>query len=162
MTDITRKRCCFTGHRPDKLGNNENLIKTQLRLSIKNAINDGYLTFITGMATGVDIWAAEIVVNEKMRNSEIKLVCASPYPGFERNRCLADRMKYHEILNNADYVINVSEKYTRFCFQIRNMWMVDRSDMVIAVYNGSLGGTHNTIEYAKKKNISVVNILTSK
>ena len=160
MTEEKRKRCCFTGHRPDKIGKDENLVKEKLRNEIKRSAEEGYLTFITGMAMGVDMWAAEIVIEEKKNYPEIKLICASPYPGFERNRCLADRMKYNWVLSNADYVINISEKYTRFCFQIRNMWMVDRSDKVIAVYNGSRGGTHNTVKYAEKKNINIVNILT--
>lgn len=160
MIDEKRKRCCFTGHRPDKIGKSEDIVKEQIKNEVKKSVEEGYFTFITGMAMGVDMWAAEIVIEEKRNNPEIKLVCASPYPGFERNRCLADRMKYHEVLNNADYIINVSEKYTRFCFQIRNMWMVDRSDKVIAVYNGTRGGTYNTIKYAEKKNIQVVNILT--
>lgn len=158
MTDM-RKRCCFTGHRPDKVGKNENFIKEQLRKCIKDAIQEGYLTFISGMAMGVDMWAAEIVIEEKENNPEIKLVCASPYPDFEKNRSLADRIKYQFVIENSDYIINVSDKYTRFCFQIRNMWMVDRADRVIAVYNGSRGGTHNTVEYAKKKNIQIVNVL---
>ena len=38
--------------------------------------------------------------------------------------------------------------------------MVDRSDKVIAVYNGTRGGTYNTIKYAEKKNIQIVNVLT--
>ena len=160
MNDKKRKRCCFTGHRPDKIGKNEDTVKELIRNEVKRSVKEGYYTFITGMATGVDMWAAEIVLEEKKTNPDIKLVCASPYPGFERNRCLADRMKYHEVLNNADYIINISEKYTRFCFQIRNMWMVDRSDKVIAVYNGSRGGTYNTIKYAEKKNIRIVNVLT--
>lgn len=159
MTENKRKRCCFTGHRPDKIGKDENDVKEILRKEIKKSVKEGYLTFISGMAAGVDMWAAEIVVEEKINNPEIKLICASPYPGFERNRCLADRMKYHNVLNNADYIINVSEQYTRFCFQIRNMWMVDRSDKVIAVFNGSRGGTYNTIKYAEKKNIDIVNVL---
>ena len=160
MTEDKRKRCCFTGHRPDKIGNDEYKIKEMLKSEIQKSISEGYLTFISGMALGVDVWAAEIVIQEKLNNPEVKLICASPYPGFERNRCLADRMKYHEILNNADYIINISEQYTKFCFQIRNMWMVDRSEKVIAVFNGSKGGTYNTVKYAEKKNIQVVNVLT--
>ncbi len=160
MTEDKRKRCCFTGHRPDKIGNDEYKIKEMLKAEIQKSISEGYLTFISGMALGVDVWAAEIVIQEKLNNPEVKLICASPYPGFERSRCLADRMKYHEILNNADYIINISEQYTKFCFQIRNMWMVDRADRVIAVFNGSRGGTYNTVKYAEKKNIQVVNVLT--
>ena len=154
-----KRRCCFTGHRPDKVGNNEKYIKDKLKEEIQKTISEGVFTFISEMARGVDIWAAEVVIQEKRNNPDVKLICASPYPGFERNRCLAERMKYHEILNNADYVINVSDKYSRFCFQIRNMWMVDRSEKLIAVFNGSAGGTKNTVSYAEKKNIQIVNVL---
>ena len=50
-------RCCFTGHRPEKLEQSEDEIREWLTEQIENAIDDGYLTFITGMAMGVDIWA---------------------------------------------------------------------------------------------------------
>ena len=39
---------------------------------------------------------------------------------------------------------------------MRNEWMVDHSGRVIAYYNGTPGGTRNTIEYAKRKNIEVI------
>lgn len=38
--------------------------------------------------------------------------------------------------------------------------MVDRVSRVIAAYNGTRGGTKNTIEYANRKEIFVKNILT--
>ena len=37
--------------------------------------------------------------------------------------------------------------------------MVEQSARVIAAYNGSTGGTLNTINYAKKENVEVINIL---
>lgn len=58
-------RCCFTGHRPNKLNYSESEIKPLLEKAIDNAIADGYVTFITGMAKGTDIWAAEIVLQKK-------------------------------------------------------------------------------------------------
>lgn len=33
-----------------------------LDAEIRKAIDDGFVTFISGMARGVDIWAAEIVL----------------------------------------------------------------------------------------------------
>lgn len=62
-------RCCFTGHRPEKLSLSENEVKHLLEKAIDNAIADGYVTFITGMAKGTDIWAAEIVLEKKKRFS---------------------------------------------------------------------------------------------
>ncbi len=37
--------------------------------------------------------------------------------------------------------------------------MVDRSARVIAAYNGESGGTKNTIDYAKRRGIEIINIL---
>ena len=37
--------------------------------------------------------------------------------------------------------------------------MVDTSNRVIAVFNGEKGGTLNTINYAKRKNVEVINLL---
>lgn len=41
-------------------------------------------------------------------------------------------------------------------YQIRNEWMVDRSSLVIAVFNGEQSGTKNTIDYAKAHGIEVL------
>lgn len=48
--------------------------------------------------------------------------------------------------------------YSRGCFQHRNEWMVDRSNPVIAAYNGEPGDTRNTIEYAYKLGIEIMTI----
>ena len=64
-----RKHCvCFTGHRPEKLTRSEERIKQSLEKEIRHAVADGLTVFITGMARGVDIWAAQIVL--KLRNEE--------------------------------------------------------------------------------------------
>lgn len=65
--NLRKHRCCFTGHRPEKLSLSENEVKPLLEKAIDNAIADGYVTFITGMAKGTDIWAAEIVLEKKGR-----------------------------------------------------------------------------------------------
>lgn len=77
-------RCCFTGHRPEKLNIPEEEVKYRLENAIKESINDGFTTFISGMARGVDMWAAEIVLKIKRKDDRIKLICAMPYDGFER------------------------------------------------------------------------------
>lgn len=45
--ELRLHRCCFTGHRPDKIKMSEKEIKTLLEQAIDNAIADGYVTFIT-------------------------------------------------------------------------------------------------------------------
>ena len=46
-------------------------------------------------------------------------------------------------------------------YQRRNEFMVDHSNLVIAVWNGEKSGTKNTIDYAERKGVKVVNLLDS-
>ena len=159
MSDKRQHRCCFTGHRPNKLDYSENEIKPLLKTAIDNAISDGYVTFITGMADGVDIWAAEIVLEKKKHNTSLHLICAVPHQVFEKRRSEYETERYENIIKNADYVTTISDNYYRACYQKRNIWMVDRSSLVITVFNGAASGTKNTVDYARKIGVRVVNVL---
>lgn len=152
-------RCCFTGHHPEKLSLSEGEIKPLLETAVDNAISDGYVTFITGMAEGVDIWAAEIVLEKKKHNTALHLICAIPHPGFENKRSEYEKERYMHILQGADYTTTVSDHYFRACYQRRNEFMVDHSSLVIAVWNGAPSGTQNTINYAKKRGVKAINII---
>lgn len=148
-----RHRVCFTGHRPEKLRVSEEQVKMNLEKEIRQAIADGLTVFITGMARGVDIWAAEIVIKLRDAGQPLKLMCACPYDGFEKSWSQDWKDRYHTILDKADHTVCICRHYSKPCFQIRNEWMVDHSARVIAVFNGEKGGTKNTIDYAKRKSI---------
>ena len=81
--ELRNHRCCFTGHRPEKLKRSEEEIKENLEKAILKAIYDGYTTLITGMARGVDIWAGQIVLRLRQHNPELRLIVALPYPGCD-------------------------------------------------------------------------------
>ena len=157
--ELRKHRCCFTGHRPDKMMQGEKEIKPLLEAAIDKAITDGYVTFITGMAMGTDIWAAEIVLGRKKKNQDLHLVCALPHPGFDSKRSVTEKVRFAKILKKADIVREISDHYFRACYQKRNEWMVDRSNLVIAVYNGESSGTQNTVVYAQRKGVEVNNVL---
>ena len=59
--------CCFTGHRPEKLGQEERVIRALLVTEILWALKDEYVSFISGMARGADIWAAEVTAARRGR-----------------------------------------------------------------------------------------------
>lgn len=157
MTELEKRnfRVCFTGHRPEKLSRTETEVKADLEKEIRRAIADGITVFITGMARGVDIWAAEIVLQLRESGLPVKLICASPYDGFERGWKASWQEKYTAVLKAADLVRFINPGYSRSCFQIRNEWMVDHSTRVIAVFDGTPGGTKNTIDYARHKGVEV-------
>ena len=154
--ELRQHRCCFTGHRPQKLLRPEREIKAELELAIKEAIADGYTTFITGMAYGVDIWAGQIVVRMRRDNPDLHLIAAVPFQGFE-DRWSADwKRAYQDLLDQADLVKYICPGYNAGAYQRRNEWMVDHSSRVIAVFNGEPSGTRNTMEYAKVLNKTII------
>ena len=157
--ELRKRRCCFTGHRPDRMELGEKEIKPLLEKAIDDAISSGFVTFITGMAMGTDIWAAEIVLDRKKKNKDLHLICALPHPGFENRRSVFEKMKFSKIIKNADLVKEINDHYFTGCYQVRNEWMVNRSNLVIAVFNGQKSGTKNTIDYAKRQGIKINNVL---
>ena len=157
--DLRLHRCCFTGHRPEKIGIPEGTVIALLDKAISEAIQSGYSTFISGMARGVEIWAAEIVLKYRDAGAPMKMICASPFEGFETSWKAEWQNRYNAIMKKADLKRFICEKYSKACFQIRNEWMVNHSSCVIAVYNGETGGTRNTIAYANKNKVEVLNVL---
>ena len=98
------RRVCFTGHRPEKLNRSEKSVLGGLETAIQQAIADGSNVFISGMARGVDIWAAEIVLRFRSEGEDIKLICASPYRGFEKSWSIDWQRRYNDVIEAADLV----------------------------------------------------------
>ena len=80
---LRKHRCCFTRHRSEKPKQPESEIRIALEKEIRTAVDGGFTVFISGMTRGVDVWAAEIVLQLRDEGEPLKLVCASPYEGFE-------------------------------------------------------------------------------
>lgn len=89
------KTCCFSGHRPDKLpggyagGVAAAPLRTALVEAIGQAVEDGYDTFLCGMALGADTWAAEEVLRRRDAGAPLRLIGAAlPGAGQPLARCL--------------------------------------------------------------------------
>lgn len=165
MFDI-EEAVCFTGHRPNKLNGYKAKDNAELLYKLKDIIvdhieNKGVTTFISGMALGIDMWSARIILALKeSAYPEIDLVCAIPcknqYAIWKDQKVIDE---WHYIISKATIVHYVSdESYTAWCLHDRNKWMVDNSNYVIAVWDGTSGGTANCIKYAKKNNRNILNL----
>ena len=141
-------RCCFSGHRPEKLGAPETEVREWLDIRIEKAIRDGYTTFITGCSMGSDIWAGQIVLEKKAEYPELHLIAATPWPGFAARWNTEWKTIYNDLLMRADLVVNVSEKFHEDVFVKRNRWMVDHSNRMIVYMGFEPGGTVDMIRYA--------------
>ncbi len=149
------KTCCITGHRTLDINKIE-FIKSELKCAIIDAIEQGYCHFISGFAEGVDLYFADIV-SELKSEFNITLEAAIPYT----NRINSRSSEFQRLLHNCDLVRIHSDKYSPNCYMIRNKFMVNSSNLVIAVYdNRESGGTFATIKYANalRKIIHQINI----
>ena len=155
------KTCCLTGHRPkgfpwdyaNKKCMEHKSYLALLREKVVELISDGYRHFISGGALGADSDFAEIVIDlRKSAYPDITLEIAVPCPNQDLKWGTKDKHRYKKICKAADSVNLISEKYTNFCMQIRNEYMVDQSDFVIVVWNGEKqGGTYRTFQYTQRK-----------
>ena len=148
-------RCAFTGHRPEKVTGSEGKIIVELRKEILKAIDEGYRVFLTGMSRGVDLWAADIVIELRRYNKDLKLMCVIPYEGMEERWSVDWKKHYNMVCKQADHVQVLSDRYSPDVYQNRNQWLVNHSSKLIAVFNRDPSGTGNTIQYAQEQGIPV-------
>ncbi len=154
--------CCFTGHRPEALFKDEDeyTVYNYILIAVKDAVLDGYTQFMCGGCRGGDILFGEAVNELKKTNDNIRLICVLPYRGQAEGWPGSDRNRYADLLDAADDVICLHDEYSKGCMHQRNRYMVDRSSLLIAAYNGTKGGTEFTVNYAKKQGLRIVNVLT--
>ena len=155
---MKEKTVCFTGHREIAFGQKKNVAE-RLKESVEKLILDGYCYFGAGGALGFDTLAAQCVLSLKEQYPHVKLIlvlpCINQTKGWNKN----DIDIYEEIKNKADKVVYTSQEYSKGCMFKRNRHLVDCSSVCVAYLTETTGGTAYTVNYAKQKNIRVINLV---
>lgn len=144
----------FTGHRLDKIGIK---IPSEIYYKIYKSIEDKLKELkpsktISGMALGVDQISA--IISYRLN---IPFIAAIPFKGQENLWSDKEKNTYNKLLKlSCEQVIVNTGTYLTSHYQTRNEWMVDNSDLLIAIFNGSKSGTANCINYAKRKNKEIL------
>lgn len=163
---------CITGHRPNGLPkeygynlNNEAWTKLKKYIEVtieecyKYATPDEELTLVTGMALGVDTAFWEVAAKLRKSNKNIKIEAAVPFVGQEKKWTHESQKQYTQMLSESDKVTTVSEGgFATYKMMARNRYMVNKSDVVIAVIHKETGGTAQCVKYAKEHNKVVIEI----
>ena len=155
--------CCFTGHRPMKLpwGMNERdprctALKLELAARLEAIYALGYRHFLCGMAIGCDMYFAEAVLALRDVHGDVTLEAAIPFGDQPGRWDEAQRRRYNSLIDRADKVTVLQIGYTSDCMMQRNRYMVDRSSLLLACFDGRPGGTMNTILYAERSGVKTV------
>ena len=135
-----------TGHRPEKLGGHDGAIFMRLVTLARDRLREMWPEkVISGMALGWDQALATAALD-----LHIPLIAAVPFDGFGQKWPVASQYRCASMLAVATEVHTVSEIACTAALQQRNEWMVDRADLMLALWDGSWGGTFNCLRYAEK------------
>ena len=142
-------RCCIMGrtNRPEKD------VRLELASMIRQAVAEGFTTFIVGMSCGLEMWAGEEVVRLRKDNPDLHLIAAVPFPGYEGRWSANMQMEFHELVKMADVVRYISPAYSSDTYQRRDEWMIDHSARIIT--GTDLG---RSIDYARMLEVPVITL----
>ena len=158
--------CCFTGHRPHRLPWHENewdgrcrRCAAELNRQVELAYRRGYRHFICGMAQGADLLFCEAVLRLKEEHPDVVLEAAIPYPGQADRWKAPQQERYRRLLAQCDLETCVQQEYTPGCMLRRDYYMVERSSLLIALFDGQpSGGTCKTLLYAIRHALDVIQL----
>lgn len=148
-----------TGHRPDKLGGYSPSLHPMLvefaRQQLRNVVGDTQpiqVTVISGMALGWDLALAEAAAREGY-NVECYFPCLEHYAHWpQKTQVWYTRLLTGLICNGAKGRYTSRKPYAadKGCMIRRDKQMVDDCDLLLALWNGSAGGTGTTVSFAEK------------
>lgn len=158
----------FTGYRPDKIkksdpDNNFLFAEIQARLlgTIHKLAEQGYKTFLSGMAAGFDLMAASAVLLARNNYPEIELICVVPFPEQSNKFAPFWKVEYNNILMQAQQSITLSGSYHSGVFHRRNDYLINNSSVLVCYYDGQPGGTHYTVNLAQRRGLEIINLFQS-
>lgn len=172
-------KVAFTGHRPNKIGGYDaaSPLRIKVRAAIKDALqraiakfSDKEIVVISGGALGVDTDAASVA-----KELGLRFMVAAPCRNQDSKWPSESKKRYSNMCRAADPalaktlamngetveggVVYIHDGlYNGRCMQDRNVWMVDHADAVVAIWDGSSGGTANCVGYARNQRKPMVHI----
>jgi uncharacterized phage-like protein YoqJ len=157
--------CCFSGYRPEKLpwGYDETdercrALKRKLYDVAEAVYDSGVRHYICGMARGCDTYFCEAVLRLRGAHPEVSVEAALPCEEQAAKWPELARSRYYNLMQLCDVETLVSRKFTSDCMMRRNRYMVDKSSIIVVVFDGRFGGTMYTRGYAAKRGLEIIDI----
>ena len=152
-----------TGHRPEKLPWRRDerdprclALKERLAAAVEDAYDRGMRHFLCGMARGADFYFCDAVLELRERRSGVTLEAVIPCEEQAARWSERERERWFSLVERCDGETMLQHHYDKGCMLRRNRYLVDHSSMLIAVYDGMLGGTMYTLSYAMKRGLETV------
>ena len=152
------KTVTFCGHRdiiPDER------VRSLLHEAIEAEIQNGAEQFYVGGRGEFDSMAAAAVRAAKRRHRDkiVQLYLVEPYMREGINR---DRSYYESLYDGIIIPQELLGVHPKAAITKRNRWMIQKADCLIAFVQRDFGGAYQTLNYAMKKGIRIINLAENK
>lgn len=144
-----------TGHRPPRLGGYDNwMYDNLLKFATRQLEFFKPKLIYVGMALGWDTAVAKAAYT-----LDIPYIACIPNTQQSSKWVSEDQEIYHFLLRHAKEFYIASAEYSTISYFVRDRYMVDNSDSVLALFDGTeKGGTWQTVKYALEKEKIVFNV----
>lgn len=146
--------CVFSGHRKVYQSGIEARLDGEIEKLLQT---DNEFLFLNGGMGQFDGMGAGAVRAAKRRHPEKRITLALVLP-YMSNRLNTDKAYYQFYYDQIIIPEELNDAYYKAAIRLRNRWMVDRSDTVIAYVCRDFGGALATVRYAQKQGKPIINL----
>ncbi len=146
--------CTFLGHREVYQSGIEARLEAEVEKLLKA---DSEFLFLTGGMGQFDSMGANAVRAVKRRHKEKRITLALVLP-YMSNRLNTDKEYYRFYYDQIIIPEKAANAHYKAAIQIRNRWMVDQADTVIAYICRDFGGAFTSVKYAERQGKLIINI----
>ena len=158
-------KVALTGHRPQRLGLPEDelddkwekirdwIVHNLTQMIQTTTLENDQLEIYCGMASGSDILFGMTSAFLKAGNViPLKIHCILPCKNYN-----SLHKYYKDIKILADECIELSDEFYKGCDSVRDQYMVDHCDVLLAIWDGNKsGGVWSTIRKAQKAGKQII------
>ena len=150
MTDVYR--VAFFGHR--RIYNIREIEEKLVPILNELILTKEYVEFYIGRNGDFDEFVASVIkrVQKQLDRDNNVMILTLPYTVKD--------IEYYE--NYYDEIVipdAIGKAHPKAAITLRNRWMVDTADLVIAYIEHEEGGAYAAVKYAKKGNKKVINLI---
>jgi len=162
--------CAIISHRPNRFkwkykenNNGCKRLKKRVNEQIVALYEQGVRRFLVGGGLGIDQWVGEMILRlkEQPEYGDISLVVVLPYSGHDQQWDVRSKDRLAFLIRHSSETVTIgrSERISSALFRIRDKYMIDCADFVLAVYDNNRvikNQVGAAVQYAESKGIPIV------
>lgn len=154
-----------TGYRTEKLFCNVedknllNVIYTELYRLVSKLYQQGYTHFYSGMSEGIDMLAANAVLDFKEEHPDVRFVAVIPFKGQQEQYSTTGKNDYQSICTEADEIVTLADEFTgNDLYLQRNNYLLENCSTMVCYRDGQCDVMVYTYNRAEKAGIPIINL----